>query len=560
MVQEMITLVKANPELLVFLALAIGYFAGKIKIKGFGLGTTASVLIASLVLGQIEVTVPPLIKNVSFALFAFCVGYQVGPQFFGSLRKEGLNYLWITLVVAIVGLVVAVVFGKILGFDQGTTAGLFAGAMTQSAVIGTAQGAIAHLSIPDAEKVVLDGNVAIAYAITYIFGTVGVIIFIKMLPGFMKINIKDEAHKLEEKMGGMSGLSKNPDFFKWSSLVGFRAHRVTNPISIGKTVSEIEKGFQVRISVEKIKRNDEIIDATPEMLVSEDDVLVMAGNFEGFVLAHDTIGHEVEVTSIIDLVGGSIDVCVLNRNYIGKSLKEIAEMPVARGVYLRRITRQGHEVPVTLETVINKCDVVHILGTKEVLEKAGNDLGFIQRSTAVTDIMMVGIGCFLGTALGMIVFPVAGAPITLSAAGGVVIAGLFAGWLRSIHPTFGQIPDAAQWLLNEIGLNLFIACIGLSSGKQAIAALQSSGLSVFLAGVLVAIIPLIAGVIFGKYMLKMNPVLLIGALIGARVIPPALATMQEDAESTTITLGFAAPFAFANVILTIMGSIIVNIM
>lgn len=558
--QETITLVKENPELLVFLSLAIGYFAGKIKIMGFGLGTTASVLIASLVLGQVGVDVPPLIKNISFALFAFCVGYQVGPQFFGSLRKEGLNYLWITLVVAIAGLIVAVISGKILGFDKGTTAGLFAGAMTQSAVIGTAQGAIAHLSIPEAEKTILNGNVAIAYAITYIFGTVGVIIFIKMLPNFMKVNLKEEARRLEERMGGLAGLSKSPDLFKWSNLVGLRAYKVTSSKAIGKPVSEIENSFPVRMAVEKIKRGADIIDATHETVANEGDVLVITGNHEGFVLAPDIIGHEIEVTSIVDMVGESFDVCILNPKYAGKSLRELAEMPFARGVYLRRITRQGNEIPITLETVVNKCDVVHIVGTKEALEKAGKEVGFIQRTTAVTDIMMVGIGCFLGTVLGMIVIPIAGVPITLSAAGGVVIAGLFAGWLRSMHPTFGQIPDAGQWLLNEIGLNLFIACIGVSSGKQAIAALQSSGLSVFFAGVLVALIPIIAGVVFGKYLLKMNPVLLIGALIGARVIPPALATMQEEAESSTLTLGFAAPFAFANVILTIMGSVIVNIM
>jgi len=143
---EVVRIARMSPELLVFLALAIGYFIGRLKIKGFGLGTTASVLIAGMTLGQIGVEVPSLLKNISFALFAFCTGYQVGPQFFGSLKKEGLNYLWITLVVALSGLGVTLVMARLLHFDSGTAAGLFAGAMTQSAAIGTAQGAVAHLA------------------------------------------------------------------------------------------------------------------------------------------------------------------------------------------------------------------------------------------------------------------------------------------------------------------------------------------------------------------------------------------------------------------------------
>jgi putative transport protein len=153
-----------------------------------------------------------------------------------------------------------------------------------------------------------------------------------------------------------------------------------------------------------------------------------------------------------------------------------------------------------------------------------------------------------------------GVPATLSTAGGVVVAGLLAGWLRSIHPTFGQIPDAGQWLLKDLGLNVFIACIGLASGKQAVAVLQASAINVFAAGVVVALAPIVVGVLFGKFLLRMNPVLHLGALTGARVTSAALTTLQDEAESSTLTLGFAAPYAFANVILTIMGSVIVNAM
>ncbi len=197
MMRLITTIIKEDPEILIFLALAIGYLIGKIKIKGFSLGTTASVLLAALALGQFGVNVPPILKNISFSLFAFCIGYQVGPQFFGALRKEGFKYLWISIIVALAGLATAVILGKVMHFDKGTTAGLFAGAMTQSAVIGTAQGAVDHLSITDAAKATLNSNIVVAYAITYIFGTVGVIIFFKIIPRFLRMNLKTEAKKYQ---------------------------------------------------------------------------------------------------------------------------------------------------------------------------------------------------------------------------------------------------------------------------------------------------------------------------------------------------------------------------
>lgn len=552
--------VHLSPELLVFLSLAIGYFIGKIKIKGFGLGTTASVLLAALVLGQISIEVSPLLKNISFALFAFSIGYQVGPQFFGSLKKEGLKYIWLALVVALVGLATAMLLGKLLRFDQGTTAGLFAGAMTQSAVIGTAQGAIAHLPVSDTVKATLDGNVAVAYAITYLFGTVGVIIFFKLLPGLMGINLKAEARKLETELGSGSELEKRPELFSWSRMVGVRAYVVSNQKIIGKTVKEVEEQFPARIAINKIKRGGELLAASLEKTIAPQDILIIEGRYAGLIDAPEIIGREIDVSSVTEMIGEALDICVLNPAVIGKSLAELAKSSYTHGLFLRQITRQGRQLPVMPGTIINKCDVIQVVGEKQDVDRIADKLGYPQRPTSATDLVMLGLGCTLGTLLGMIVITVMGVPLTLSAAGGVLVAGLFFGWLRSLHPTFGQIPDGGQWILNDLGLNLFIACIGLSSGRQALQALLASGLSVFLAGIVVALVPIAAGLLFGKYILRMNPVLLLGALTGARVIPPALNTLEEDAESSTLVLGFAAPFAFANVFLTIMGSIIVTLM
>jgi putative transport protein len=559
MAQEIMAVVQASPEVLVFLSLAIGYLIGKIKIRGFGIGTTASVLLVAMVLGQFTIDVPPILKSIAFALFAFCIGYQVGPQFFGALRKEGMNYLMISIVVVLAGLATAILLGKALHFDRGTTAGLFAGAMTQSAVIGTADGAVDQLAISAAEKKVLYNNIAVAYAITYLFGVVGVILFFKMLPGLMRINLKEEAQKLEADMGGGSEL-KSPELFSWSRQVELRAYKATNGQIAGKTVRDVEKCFPARVAVYHIKREERLLECAQDTMIESNDVLVLGGKHVGLVCATDIIGHEVDISIVVDMIGESLDVCVLSPAVINRTLGEMGKTEGAHGIFLTRMTRQGHEIPLLPDTAINKHDILHLVGSKADVERAAQMLGYPERPTAVTDLVMVGVGCVLGTLAGMIVIPIAGIPLTLGTGGGVLVAGLVFGWMRSLHPTFGQIPDGGQWLLNDLGLSLFVACVGLASGKAAIEALETTGMSIFIAGIVLALVPIVAGALFGKYVLRMNPVLLLGALTGARVIPQAMTALEEDAESMTPALGFAAPFAFANVFLTIMGSVIINVM
>ncbi|MFA6379458.1 MAG: TrkA C-terminal domain-containing protein, partial [Candidatus Omnitrophota bacterium] len=252
---------------------------------------------------------------------------------------------------------------------------------------------------------------------------------------------------------------------------------------------------------------------------------------------------------------------VLNSKIVGKTLGELArnQSKIAHGVFLKKITRQGHELPITNDTIISKCDVMQIVGAKEDVERVAKLAGYPERPTSVTDLVMVGVGCVLGTLIGLIAIPIMGIPLTLGVGGGVLVAGLIFGWLRAVHPTFGQIPSGGQWILQDLGLNLFIACVGINAGPKAIQAIQTNGLTIFLAGVVLCLAPFIVGMLFGKFVLRMNPVLLLGALAGARVLTAALNTLQEDADSATPVLGYAAPYAFGNVLLTIWGSVIINV-
>ena len=468
--ESIVNVCQNNPQILIFLALAIGYAAGKLKFRGFSLGPTTCTLLAALVLGQINVQVPALLKAVAFALFMFGIGYKVGPQFFGALRREGLHYIYISLVTAFVALGVAILLGKLLHFDEGTTAGFFAGSVTQSAAIGTAEGAIGQLPISDAQKSTLEANVAVGYAITYIFGTAGTIVFLRMIPGFWRINLKEEAKKLAEKMSGGAASADKPELFSWSAQLELRAYEVSSRNTIGKTVAELEALFPDRVAVNKVKHGNVVTDAEPDMVIQEGDIVVMSGRCKQFVTAPEVIGPEVDIHTVTDIMGEVMDICVLNRDVVGSTLGELSKNKQAHGIFLRRITRQGREIPITRDTEVHKCDVFQVLGARGDIERVIKLLGYPERPTAITDLVMVGLGITLGTLVGLIVVHVGGLPITLGVGGGVLVAGLLFGWLRSIHPTFGQVPSAGQWLLTDLGLNLFIACVGLSAAVQAVQA------------------------------------------------------------------------------------------
>ncbi|MBU0686848.1 MAG: aspartate-alanine antiporter [Candidatus Margulisbacteria bacterium] len=559
MLKGFIEICRAHPEILIFLAIAIGYFVGKLKFFGFSLGSTAGVLLAALVLGQMSIEINPLLQSVSFALFLFAIGYKVGPAFFGALKKEGLHYIWISLVVAVTGLITAIVLGKIFGFDAGTTAGLLGGAMTQSAVIGTADGAILGLPISAAQKTILQNNVAVAYAISYIFGVAGLIMFYKIVPRLFGIDLKKEAAALEAKMSGAADDASRPELFSWYKSLILRGFRVANNAIVGKKISDLESMFPAKVAVEKIKRGDTLMDFDPNTVIENGDEIALAGGLKGLIQGEKIIGPEIDDQGLIDIMGEIMDVCVLNSKVVGQTLGELSQA-IGHGCFLRRLKRQEHELPLTRDTEINKCDILTIVGAREDVEKYIKYLGYVERPTSTTDLIMVALGCVVGSLIGLITINVLKIPVTLGMGGGVLLVGLIFGWLRAVHPTFGQISTGAQWIFTDLGLNLFIACVGLTAGPQAVQALKTSGGAVFLAGAIITLMPTIIGYIFGRMVFKLNPVLLMGALTGAETASPALNAVKEVANSSTPALGFAVPYAFGNVILTVWGTVLIHVM
>ena len=203
---------------------------------------------------------------------------------------------------------------------------------------------------------------------------------------------------------------------------------------------------------------------------------------------------------------------------------------------------------------------MNLVGAKHDVERVAKDLGYADRPTVMTDMIFVGLGIFLGGLVGILTVTVGGLPITLTASGGALIMGLVFGWLRSVRPTFGRIPEPAMWVFDTVGLTTFMAVVGLGAGPSFIAGLQKSGISLVFVGLVVALLPHVVSILFGRYVLKMNPIIVLGACTGAGTITAALRAVQDEAQSKLPALGYTVPYAIGNILLTAWGPVIVALM
>jgi putative transport protein len=552
---------REHQELAVFLTLAIGFFIGRLRIGTFSLGIAVGTLLAGVAIGQLNIQVPAVVKYVFFDLFLFTTGYKVGPQFFRALKKDALPQLAITLVLCVTCLLAAFSAAKLLGYDIGTAAGMLAGAFTESTVIGTASDAIGRLAtISDADKTSLINNIPVAYAVTYLIGTAFVVWFLPNVgPKLMRVNLKEEARKLRTKISA-SGAGE-PETRSAYRALAVRAYRVTHPDLINRNVAELEaRPKQARVFISRIRREGKIIEPDPDTVVREGDVIAVLTRSELLTARGTEIGAEVDDKELLDFPIEVLDVVITNKSLVGKTIVDLAAMEFARGVFLKKLTRVGEPMPFSPATRVERGDIMTLVGAARDVERAAKDLGYADRKTVMTDMIFVGLGIVLGGLVGLLTVTVAGLPLTLTASGGALIMGLVFGWLRAVHPTFGRIPESAMWIFDTVGLTVFMACVGLAAGPSFFSGLQKSGVSLVFVGLVIAVLPHTVSILFGRYVLKMNPVIVLGACSGAGTITAALRAIQEEAQSDLPALGYTVPYAIGNIVLTSWGPVLVAMM
>ncbi len=549
------------PELAIFLTLGIGYYVGALKIGNFSLGAVTGTLLVGVAVGQLNITIAPIVKSVFFLLFLFALGYGVGPQFMRGLKGDGLPQVFFAVIICVLCLLVTWGCAVVAGFDAGTAAGLLSGAQTISAVMGVGTDTINGLNLPTEEAKAMINNIPVAYAVTYIFGTAGTAWILASLgPKLLGIDLPTACKEYEAKMSGGADSITLSGYRMFTA----RSYRL-NDRWAGKTVGDVEATFSgFRVFVERLRRGDEIIEVGPEDMLKAGDVVGLVGRHEALVEHGPAVGSEVEDRGLLSVPAEILEVVLTNKDVAGKTVGDLAASALAkdlaRGVFLRRVERDGHELPFNAGLMLDRGDHIFLVGAKKNVDKVAGKLGYPDRPTDQTDMVFVGAGIVLGGLFGSLAIKVGGIPISLSTSGGALIAGLVFGWLRSTRPTFGRISNGAQWLLSSVGLTLFIAVVGISSGPGFVAGLKVLGLKLFMAGVIATSLPMILGIYIGKYFFKFHPVINLGCNAGARTTTAAIGQICEAGKSQAPVLGYTVPYAISNTLLIIWGIVIVILM
>lgn len=556
-----------NPAIAIFLTLGIGFWIGRLKYKSFSLGTVTSVLLVGVLMGQLDIPVPGPLKQVFFLLFLFAIGYSVGPQFFASLRGSGLKQVAFAVVMCAIVLATTIVVAKLFHYNAGEAAGLFAGAQTVSAVIGVADDTIQTLGVSAAEKAEWINLVPVAYAVTYIFGTIGSAWILGTLGPMMLGGIKKVRQQTEdlERSMNQDPADSDPALINAYSPVVYRAYKAENEyFASNHTVADLEEYMLSqgrRLFVERIRSGNDIVSQpAPDHVVNKGDEVVLSGRREFIIEDESWIGEEISDASLLSFPVEQIPVMVASKRIVGTTVDDFRHSPGTHGVIISSIKRGGVEIPVLAQTRLERGDMLTLNGPAPSVNAAAAYIGYADKPTTASDMVFIGLGIAVGAIIGAITLHLGGIPVSLSTSGGALIAGLVLGWLRSKHPTFGRIPEPAVWIFNNVGLNMFIAVVGISAGPTFVSGLEQVGWQLLVAGAIATTVPLIIGLWIGAKIFKFHPAINLGCVAGSRVTTAALGAIQDSLQSTVPAMGYTITYAIGNTLLILCGLVMVFVM
>jgi len=557
MSDSILTLINEEPVLSMFLVIAAGLLIGNIRIGGFSLGSVVGVLIAGLVLGNFGVTGNAAIQTLGIVLFIFSVGYQAGPKFIEAIKKDGRRYFIISLIVALSGFITCYLVSNFFLLEPGYSAGVLAGSLTSKPTLA------ASLSTIESAKYVLPVgynlenlkvNITTSYAITYIFGFLGLILIIRFLPGILGIDLVKVATKLDEQ----EGARRRQAAFSPSDVI-VRALRIESEEVTGIPMGQLYKRFPMQFTIQKVIRAGELIEPDHDLELQLGDLVSIIGVLDDEAVKHledRQFGTQVRNRELLRYDSRSVKICVTRKHVAGKTLEEL-NTPVNYASFVSRVSRLGVDMEVTQGLKIQRGDVIDVTGPPAGLEALGKYLGYLEKDIEKTDLSTFSWTIVLGILLGAISISILGVKVDIGLAVGLLGMGILVGYLRSVFPIFGRVPEGARWIFTELGLLLFMSIVGLQAGSGLLESIQNSGLKLLLSSSLVTIIPFSMAYIIGIKVFKMNPLMLLGSIAGSMTHSGALNVLNRSSESEIANIGYTGAYAFANVILTLAGALIV---
>lgn len=554
-----IDILRQYPVLALFLTVGLGFLVGRIKIGSFSLGSVTSCLLIGVAVGQLNVPLSPQIQTVFFLLFLFSVGYSVGPDFFRSLRGSGLKQALFAVCMSCVCFGSVMLMAWLFSYSKGETVGLFSGSQTCSALLGVGAEAISRSGLGQESLQRELDIIPICYAVTYIFGTFGTIMILgnfgpKLLGGLNKV--KAQTLELEKKLNS-GNESDNPAYRNALRTIDYRSFRTADEyFRTPRTVHELEhylrdKGLEVY--VDRMRHDGEIWAPRHDDLISRGDDIVVCGRTEYMVDVERYVGPETADAELLSYPLDRVGVVVVKKQFMNCKLSQLRRRKYMHGVVIRDAYRDGQPLDINTETVFRKGDKLTVVGRPVQVKRATARIGHVERPTNQSDLMFVGLAIFIGGLFGAMSIWIGSIPVSFGTSGGALIAGLVFGWLRSKRPTYGHIPAGALWLMNNLGLNVFVSVVGINAAPSFVTGLKTIGPMLFVVGVIATMIPLFFGLFLGHKLFRFNPAITLGCCAGTRTCTAALGAVQNALGSTVPTIGYTVTYAVSNIMLVLWG-------
>ena len=558
----LITFFQKNPLIPVFLTLGLGFWLGKLKYKSFSLGAVSATLIVGVLFGQMKIQIPDMVKSVFFLLFLFSIGYSVGPQFFRSFKGSGVKQMVFAVILALICAATVILTARLMGYSTGIAAGLYAGSQTVSASLGLLGDTVREMPLDAEQRKYMLSIIPACYAVTYILGAVGSAWFLsnigpRMLGGLDKV--KEDVARIEQEMDSGDSMPE-PGQIPVNRPVAFRAYKAQcSYFDTPKTVAQIEDIFRrhdLRVFVERLRIKGEIENPEPDQFIYKGDTIVLGARKEDILDMNSYVGPEVTDHELLNFGAERTPVTVAGNRAAGMTIAELRCKDYMRGVVVASLKRNGLSIPPLKNTVLERGDVITLVGMPREVTDAASAIGYADRQTDSTDMVFVGLGIALGCIIGALSIKVKGIPLSLSLSAGTLLSGLFLGWLRTRKPSYGRIPSPVLWIFNNLGLNMFIAVVGITAGASFLQGLKEAGVMIFLVGFLCTIFTLTVGILLGRKVFRFSTPETLGCVAGARCAVAAIGAVQDTLQSDVPNLGYTVTYAVANIAL-VFSSLIV---
>jgi putative transport protein len=557
--QGFFTFLQQNPYLLLFFVVGLAVWIGRASIKGYGLGMVAGAIVVGAGLSVLASTygvkleLNNFAKSLFYYLFMYGVGLRVGPSFINSLKGDGLKFTLLAVVSSVLGLTLVVIGAKFFALPTGAAGGMLAGSQTMSAAIGSAEQAITSGVVklpPGTTAEDAAGMIALSYGITYIWGTVGIILICKYLPRWWGIDAKTAAKNYEAEFGVKDleggGLTGYRQF-------GLRAYRLDNPGTAGQSIAGFRKS-NPEYRVANVSRGGELLGADPDLVLQKGDVIALGGTTGNLTEKMGLIGPEVNDPKVLNIPLDQAEILVTNKEFVGRTFESFRGEALAGQLQVTKVERGGVPIPAGLKTKLERMDIISVVGLKSAVDELAAMWGRIARSNTSTDLLTLSVGMILGFLIGRIEFPAFGAKIGLGNAGGLLLSGVIVSSIVSRLRFFGNTPNAARNVLEDLGLVVFVSIVGVNAGAGLLAQLTGAvALKIFLVGFIACTIPPFIVWAIGYHIFKINPAVLMGGVAGARSHSGPCREAAVEIQSTVPWIGFPVGYAVSGILLTIFG-------